>query len=85
MVIRRRVRSYPAETVETPFGDLIEVTDREEPGVMPLDEVADAIRAMLLEEREITAFEEYVDGLKAEATIVYGDGVENGASEKAAG
>jgi len=58
--------------VETQFGyHVIEVLERAEPRSIPLAEARAGISERLRQEKERAAIEAFIDGLKADATIVY--------------
>jgi peptidyl-prolyl cis-trans isomerase C len=58
--------------VETRFGyHVIEVLERTEPRSIPLSEARAGISERLRQEKERAAIDTFIDGLKADATIVY--------------
>jgi len=64
-----------SDIVETKFGyHLIKVTDRHEAGIVPLEEVKEDIKGFLGKQNQQQAFEKYVDGLRENSKIEYGDG-----------
>lgn len=59
--------------VETPFGyHIIEVIERKEAGVTPLEEVKDKITKHLADQKKRELANAFVDSLKAKAEITYG-------------
>lgn len=64
-----------SDIVETQFGyHLIKVTDRHDEGVLPLEKAKDEITMKLEQERKQEAFGKYIEQLRSEGTIEYGEG-----------
>lgn len=64
-----------SEVVQTPFGyHVIQVTGRTAAGVQPLDQVRGELRTQLTSQNRNQAFETFIQGLRAKASIVYAEG-----------
>ena len=60
-----------SEVVRTQFGfHVVEVTEKLDSGLIPIDQVSGSIRQYLGQQRQADAIEDYVDQLRDEATIV---------------